>query len=144
MVVESESKNINLDIGDLGFIRLQKGYVVINPISFSPNERYLLTRLDIYATITDRFKAYAFFDFQNNYRYLKLSPCKDDQFGGRYHTFISDAEVVFKCDTETQSPYLEVINLQTSSIRRVGVNSLKLPIHPVSYGSIAQSPFIKP
>jgi hypothetical protein len=144
MVTESEGKKINLNVGALGFISLQKGYVVINPISFSPNERYMVTRLDIYATITDRLKAYAIFDFQNNYRYLKLSPCKDDQFGGRYQTFKSNTEVIFKCDIETESPYLEIVNLQDLSIRRATITSLKLPSNPISYGSIAQPFSIKP
>jgi hypothetical protein len=143
MIVENAGKTFNLNTADLGYIRLYKSYFVINPISFSPDSRFLVARLDTVATITDHFKAYAIFDFENKYRYLKLAPCKDDQFGGLYHAFTSNTEVVFKCDISPNS-YLEIINLQTLSIRRAAISSLKLPSHPVSFGSISQEFIVKP
>ncbi len=144
MVVEKAGKIFKLNTSNLGYQNLTKNYFAINPISFSPDSRFLVARLDFLATSTDYFRIYAIFDFQNNYRYLKLSPCKDDQFGGRYYNFKSNFEAIFKCDTETQSPYLEIINLRNLSIRRATVTSLKLPNHPLSYGSIAQPFSIKP
>jgi hypothetical protein len=144
MVIEKAGKIFKLNTSNLGYQNLTKNYFAINPISFSPDSRFLVTRLDFLATSTDYFRIYAIFDFQNNYRYLKLTPCKDDQFGGRYHNFKSNTEVVFKCDAESQSSYLEIINLQTLSIRRATINSLKLPSHPISYGSISLQFSIKP
>lgn len=143
MLVENAGKTLKLNTANLGYIDLYKSYLVINPISFSPDSRFLISRIDQLASITDQFVSFAIFDFHNNYRYLKLSPCKDDQFGGMYQTFKSNTEVVFKC-IETQSPYLEIVNLQTLSIRRVSISSLKLPSNPVSFGSISKEFAVKP
>jgi WD40 repeat protein len=144
MIVENAGKTLKLNTASLGYVRLIKThYFVINPISFSPDSRFLVSRLDLFATSTDYYRLYAIFDFENKYRYLKLAPCKDDQFGGLYHTFTSNTEIVFKCDFSPNS-YLEIINLQTLSIRRAPISSLKLPSHPVSFGSISKEFAVKP
>lgn len=97
-----------------------EGIYLINPISFSANSRYLVVRLDVTYEALDAATNYVILDTQS-YRPISIYPCEDSQFGANYKGFISQSEILFEClpgGTKT----LEIINLQTQSIRKAAKN----------------------
>lgn len=99
-------------------VRNLNGYIVANPISFSPDGRYLLMRLDV-EDGEDQSRIYhILLDSNNDYRPLSFSFCEglgSDSYVG----FTSPTDIVFACNNPTENELIEVLNLEKRSRRRL-------------------------
>ncbi|NER22055.1 MAG: hypothetical protein F6J86_32350 [Symploca sp. SIO1B1] len=112
-----------------------EAYVVMKPISFSPDSRYVVIREDYAWNGGDGETAHRIFDTENNYQDLSLYPCQDSYGGGEYEGFISPSEILFSC-YEPMSSDFAVVNLEHYSIQRISRKPV-VPESVQSYGSVS-------
>jgi len=127
MVVEEPTslRNLELEPED-------EAYVVMKPISFSPDGRYVVIREDYAWNGGDGETANRILDTNNDYQALPLYPCQEHYGGGEYEGFISPSEILFSC-YELES--WEVVDLKQNSIRRVSSKPV-VPEEAQLYGSV--------
>ncbi|NEP61844.1 MAG: hypothetical protein F6K31_33645 [Symploca sp. SIO2G7] len=123
----TSSRNIELQPED-------DAYIVIKPISFSPDSRYVVIREDYAWNGGDGETAHLILDTENNYRALSVYPCQDSYGGGEYKGFISPSEILFSC-YEPMSSDFAVVDLEHHSIRRIPKKPVVSEIVQ-SYGSV--------
>jgi len=111
-----------------------EAYVVMKPISFSPDSRYVVIQEDYAWNGGDGETAHRILDTENNYQDLSLYPCQDSYGGGEYEGFISPSEILFSC-YEPMSSDFAVVNLEHYSIQRISRKPV-VPESVQSYGSV--------
>lgn len=129
MLIEKEN---NLNKIDQGSGSGQGGYVETNPISFSPDGKYLITHNIVSYDGGDSIDDYPIFN-TNEYKILSIKECNNSSYGGTYQGFISASEILFDCN---EAQY-EVVNLQKQSIRKVSESFAKSAKIIKLYGTIS-------
>jgi hypothetical protein len=107
------------------------GFIVMEPISFSPDGRYLVVSVGIGHEGGDGESHVLLLDSQNRYQPLSIDACKDHIYE-EYKGFISSSELLIECE---ETYVYEVVNLNRRSIRKVSeqfFNSANLQ----SYGTV--------
>ncbi|NER32565.1 MAG: hypothetical protein F6J93_00530 [Oscillatoria sp. SIO1A7] len=127
MVVESGAgtRRISSDPAD-------EAYVISNPISFSPDSRYIVLEHDGVFDGGEIVTFYGILDSQNGYRLSSVSPCPSSF--AFYQGFVSASEILFLCDGRFRS--WEVFNLQRGSTRGVSQQYVNSAGKPQSYGTV--------
>lgn len=110
-------------------------YVISNPISFSPDSRYIVVERDMAGDGGDGASAYDILDSQNGYRRLSVSPCRN-AFYGVYEGFVSASEIIFLCTLGRGSSSWEVVDLRRGSTRGVSEQYVSSAGKPQSYGTV--------
>ena len=121
--------------------RLQNYYVVANPISFSPDNRYLIVRLDVFDGLNKSWVNHIILDTLNNYNVLAFSNCNGFE-SNSYLGFISSSEVVFACENTSEPGPIEVVDLTKRSRQKISTNTnskelLKILDQVRSYGLVS-------
>ena len=124
MVIEEQNNSRRIDYGEVDEI-----HTVINPISFSPDSRFVITQNDyIYQGGDSGYSNFILDLTVAKPELFSIVPCNENY--SKYSGFLSDTEVIFSCsvygDPET---WLETINLDTLAANRlnqVPTNTAKL------------------
>lgn len=121
--------------------RLQNYYVVANPVSFSPDNRYLIVRLDVFDGLNKSWVNHIILDTLNNYSVLAFSNCNGFE-SNSYLGFISSSEVVFACENTSEPGPIEVVDLTKRSRQKISTNTnskelLKILDQVRSYGLVS-------
>ncbi|NER32838.1 MAG: hypothetical protein F6J93_01955 [Oscillatoria sp. SIO1A7] len=130
LVVESgtNTRRISLD-------PTNDAYVISNPISFSPDSRYIVIERDMAGNGGAGATIYNVLDSQNGYRRLSVSPCRN-AFYGVYKGFVSASEILFSCTLGRGSSSWEVVDLRRGSTREVSQQYVNSAGKPQSYGTV--------
>ena len=130
MVVESgtDTRRISSDPTD-------GAYVISNPISFSPDSRYIVVEAEGAFDGGDGVTFYGILDSQDGYRRLSVSPCSN-AFYGVYEGFVSASEILFSCSTGRGNSSWEVVDLRRGSTRGVSQQYVNSAGKPQSYGTV--------
>jgi len=107
-------------------------YQVLEPISCSVDNKYLILRGDVAYDGGDGGTYYEIMDTQNNYNMLSLRTCYDSYGGFEYKGFISPLEILFECQSD-----FEVVNLQNKSVRKVSKSFTESANITKLYGTIS-------
>jgi hypothetical protein len=116
LIIEGRNRT-RKSLSSMGFDRRFSGFYLVNPVSFSADGRYLVSRVDVSSNGLDGWTSYAILDRNKNYQPLSLYPCQNDEFGGDYQGFINPSEIRFEC-FNGQTRYSEILNLSRQTIRR--------------------------
>ena len=133
MVIEEKNHTRRIDYGEA-----DQMHVLINPISFSPDSRFVITQNSYAYEGGDRSLNNSIIDLTIVEPKLSVNPCTKTDFS-EYSGFLSDTEVAFSCsgygDPKT---WLEAINLNTLTANRV----TKAPSNPAkltrTYGDVIE------
>ena len=112
------------------------GYVVNQPLSFSPDSKYLVVESHIGYTGGDAGGSIFFVDALNGNINENLQVCQStsqDSYDQSYLGFSTPSEVVVACNAPAYQGHFEAISLQTGSVRRLASK----PTNLTSYGTIA-------
>ena len=114
MVIEENNNTRRIDYGEA-----DRMHLIINPVSFSPDSRFVITENSYAYEGGDPGLSNSIVDLSVAEPKLSVNPCQETDFS-EYSGFISDTEVAFSCsgyaDTET---WLETINLNTLAANRL-------------------------
>lgn len=118
----------------------QDWLIIAEPISFSPEGRYLLIFWFVVENdATESIYSHSLYDLNRPMRQLDPLECPESPLGSNYVGFLSANEIMFECPGETNS--IEVLNLTTGKLSKpLSPPLVQDPI--IGYGSIL-SPLIE-
>jgi hypothetical protein len=90
-------------------------YAVINPISFSVDNRYLILRVHYGFDGGDGDTTFRVINLQRKYQTLPLQTCRNSYGSGKYKGFVSSSEILVVCGDGS----FEVANLEKESVQQV-------------------------
>lgn len=111
------------------------GYVISQPQSFSADSRYVVIESRIGYTGGDAGSFVFFVDVSNNNINESLRVCEASDGNSYYQSYLgfsTPSEVVIDCNAPAALGYLEALDLQTGSVRRLASK----PANLVDYGTV--------
>ncbi|MEP0856937.1 hypothetical protein [Trichocoleus sp. DQ-U1] len=142
LVIEKDGLSSTTRLGDiLGLSNNIHNYVIANPVSFSPDDRYLVLRLDVFDGLNNSWVNHLVLDTLNRYKILAFSNCEGFE-SNSYLGFISSSEIVFACENPSEPGPIEVFNFQKRSRQRISTRKASRELVRIldkvrSYGSVS-------
>ena len=125
----------------LGLSNNIRNYVIANPVSFSPDDRYLVVRLDVFDGLNNSWVNHLILDTLNDYKMLAFSNCEGFE-SNSYLGFISSSEIVFACENPSEPGSIEVFDLQKRSRQKISTRKASRELVKIldkirSYGAVS-------
>ena len=114
MVIEQGNNTRRIDYGEA-----DRMHAIINPISFSPDSRFVITQHNYAYEGGDPGLNNSIIDLTSTEPKLSINPCQETDFS-EYSGFLSDIEVAFSCSGYGDpNEWLESVSLNTLDMNRV-------------------------
>jgi hypothetical protein len=125
----------------LGLSNKIHNYVIANPVSFSPDDRYLVLRLDVFDGLNNSWVNHLILDTLNSYKILAFSNCEGFE-SNSYLGFISSSEIVFACENPSEPGSIEVFDFQKRSRQKISTRKASRELVRIldkvrSYGAVS-------
>ncbi|MBD2741225.1 hypothetical protein [Coleofasciculus sp. FACHB-1120] len=142
LVIEKNGVSSTTRLEDiLGLSNNIHNYVIANPVSFSPDDRYLVLRLDVFDGLNNSWVNHLVIDTLNRYKILAFSNCEGFE-SNSYLGFISSSEIVFACENPSEPGPIEVFDFQKRSRQKISTRKASRELVRIldkvrSYGSVS-------
>lgn len=131
LVIQRGGFSINIDLEADA-----EGYVVMNPVSFSADGRYLVASIEVAYTGGDPGVYSALFDLERREKLVMESYICNEADFEEYVGFTGLSEIAFRCSNYGDvEEWIEVLDLQTRSLSKISLATEELQ----TYGTVIQA-----